>query len=177
MILTLPILVPFPVASLPVGGRVRSGSPPKVQPETDPVNPHSSSPILPGRYANPRTGILVEGWLSPQHNLVSVVTVMTHSCLQQRATPLLRKQEPDGEELVESYEAGNSQARSRGKEPSRYEDTYPARGERAIRQGDLETPEARSDRAADHRKQAVPPAPNNYTEAQNRSKVTGRFAD
>nr|QQP00378.1 photosystem I assembly protein Ycf3 [Selaginella pallidissima] len=51
------------------------------------------------------------------------------------------------------------------------------RGERAIRQGDLETPEARSDRAADHRKQAVPLAPNNYTEAQNRSKVTGRFGD
>nr|UFP91560.1 hypothetical chloroplast RF34 [Selaginella erythropus] len=51
------------------------------------------------------------------------------------------------------------------------------RGEQAIRQGDLETPEARSDRAADHRTQAVLPAPNNYTEAQNRSKVTGRFGD
>nr|YP_009589819.1 hypothetical chloroplast RF34 [Selaginella tamariscina]QBL76402.1 hypothetical chloroplast RF34 [Selaginella tamariscina]QGU93298.1 hypothetical chloroplast RF34 [Selaginella stauntoniana] len=51
------------------------------------------------------------------------------------------------------------------------------RGERAIRQGDLETSEARFDRAADYWKQAVLLAPNNYIEAQNRLKVTGRFVD
>nr|QGU93089.1 hypothetical chloroplast RF34 [Selaginella nummulariifolia] len=51
------------------------------------------------------------------------------------------------------------------------------RGEQAIRQGDLETSEAWSDRAADYRKQAISLAPNNYIEAQNWLKMTGRFGD
>nr|AKI29367.1 photosystem I assembly protein Ycf3 [Selaginella uncinata] len=51
------------------------------------------------------------------------------------------------------------------------------RGERAIRQGDLETSEAWFDRAADYWKQAVSLAPNNYIEAQNWLEVTGRFGD
>nr|YP_009113851.1 photosystem I assembly protein Ycf3 [Stangeria eriopus]AFR45499.1 photosystem I assembly protein Ycf3 [Stangeria eriopus] len=49
------------------------------------------------------------------------------------------------------------------------------RGEQAIRQGNPETAEAWSDRAAEYWKQAIALAPGNYIEAQNWLKITGRF--
>nr|YP_009548666.1 conserved hypothetical chloroplast protein Ycf3 [Gastoniella chaerophylla]AYW15641.1 conserved hypothetical chloroplast protein Ycf3 [Gastoniella chaerophylla] len=48
------------------------------------------------------------------------------------------------------------------------------RGEQAIQQGDLEISEAWFDQAAEYWKRAVALSPNNYAEAQNRSKITGR---
>lgn len=51
------------------------------------------------------------------------------------------------------------------------------RGEQAIRQGDLETSEAWSSRAADYWGQAISPAPNNYMEAHNWSRRTGRLGN
>nr|YP_010589311.1 photosystem I assembly protein Ycf3 [Isoetes wormaldii]WAB48138.1 photosystem I assembly protein Ycf3 [Isoetes wormaldii] len=55
--------------------------------------------------------------------------------------------------------------------------TYPDRGEQAIQQGDLETPEAWFDKAADYWKQAISLAPSNYIEAQNWLKIAGRLKD
>lgn len=51
---------------------------------------------------------------------------------------------------------------------------YHYRGERAKEEGDLDTSEAFFDKAADYWKQAVRLAPNNYIEAQNWMKTTGR---
>nr|AJE71392.1 hypothetical chloroplast RF34 [Ginkgo biloba]APZ75829.1 photosystem I assembly protein Ycf3 [Ginkgo biloba]ARX11475.1 photosystem I assembly protein Ycf3 [Ginkgo biloba]ARX11560.1 photosystem I assembly protein Ycf3 [Ginkgo biloba]ARX11645.1 photosystem I assembly protein Ycf3 [Ginkgo biloba] len=51
------------------------------------------------------------------------------------------------------------------------------RGEQAIRQGDPETAEAWSNRAAEYWKQAITLAPGNYIEAQNRLNITGRFGE
>nr|YP_010889664.1 hypothetical chloroplast RF34 [Cyrtomium macrophyllum]WJJ69512.1 hypothetical chloroplast RF34 [Cyrtomium macrophyllum] len=48
------------------------------------------------------------------------------------------------------------------------------RGEQAINQGNLEISEAWFDQAAEYWKQAIAPSPDNYTEAQNRLKITGR---
>nr|YP_010969893.1 photosystem I assembly protein Ycf3 [Pteris ensiformis]WNR49106.1 photosystem I assembly protein Ycf3 [Pteris ensiformis] len=48
------------------------------------------------------------------------------------------------------------------------------RGEQAIQQGDLEISEAWFDQAAGYWKRAVALSPENYAEAQNRSKITGR---
>lgn len=52
--------------------------------------------------------------------------------------------------------------------------THSDRGEQAINQGNLEISEAWFDQAAEYWKQAVAPSPGNYTEAQNRLKITGR---
>lgn len=54
---------------------------------------------------------------------------------------------------------------------------YPNRGEQAIEQGDSETSEAWFDQAANYWKQAIALAPNNYIEAQNWLKITGRLRD
>nr|YP_009555702.1 photosystem I assembly protein Ycf3 [Selaginella kraussiana]AZU95819.1 photosystem I assembly protein Ycf3 [Selaginella kraussiana] len=51
------------------------------------------------------------------------------------------------------------------------------RGEQAINQGDFETPEARSSRAALYWGQAILLAPDNYVEAQNWLGRTGRLGD
>nr|UCU09565.1 hypothetical chloroplast RF34 [Cycas bifida] len=51
------------------------------------------------------------------------------------------------------------------------------RGEQAIQQGDPETAEAWSDRAAEYWKQAIALAPGNYIEAQNWLKITGRLGE
>nr|YP_009561275.1 hypothetical chloroplast RF34 [Selaginella indica]QAR48694.1 hypothetical chloroplast RF34 [Selaginella indica] len=51
------------------------------------------------------------------------------------------------------------------------------RGEQAIRQGDLETSEAWFSRAADYWGQAISLAPNNYMEAQNWLRRTGRLGN
>nr|YP_009547645.1 conserved hypothetical chloroplast protein Ycf3 [Antrophyum semicostatum]AYW16248.1 conserved hypothetical chloroplast protein Ycf3 [Antrophyum semicostatum] len=48
------------------------------------------------------------------------------------------------------------------------------RGERAIQQGDLDFSEAWFDQAADYWRRAIALSPDNYAEAQNRLKVTGR---
>ena len=53
--------------------------------------------------------------------------------------------------------------------------TYPDRGEQAIQRGDLEISETWFDQAADYWKQAILLAPNNYIEAHNWLKMTGRF--
>ncbi len=74
--------------------------------------------------------------------------------------------------MIEPYEIGNSQVRFvRGGE------AYPNRGEQAIEQGDSETSEAWFDQAANYWKQAIALAPNNYIEAQNWLKITGRLKD
>nr|QUS63578.1 photosystem I assembly protein Ycf3 [Dryopteris crassirhizoma] len=52
--------------------------------------------------------------------------------------------------------------------------THSDRGEQAINQGNLEISEAWFDQAAEYWKQAIAPSPDNYTEAQNRLKITGR---
>ncbi|KPQ38692.1 MAG: TPR repeat [Phormidium sp. OSCR] len=51
---------------------------------------------------------------------------------------------------------------------------YQYRGERAKEEGDFDASEAFFDKAADYWKQAVRLAPNNYIEAQNWMKTTGR---
>lgn len=51
---------------------------------------------------------------------------------------------------------------------------HPGRGEQAIQQGDLEISEAWFNQAAEYWKKAVSLSPDNYAEAQNRSKITGR---
>jgi tetratricopeptide (TPR) repeat protein len=51
------------------------------------------------------------------------------------------------------------------------------RGEQAVEQEDLETSEAWFDQAADYWKQAIALAPNNYIEAQNWLKNTGRLKE
>lgn len=51
------------------------------------------------------------------------------------------------------------------------------RGEQAVEQEDLETSEAWFDQASDYWKQAIALAPNNYIEAQNWLKNTGRLKE
>lgn len=76
---------------------------------------------------------------------------------------------------VEPYELVNSQVRFvRG--GIKY-CPYPNRGEQAIEQGDSETSEAWFDQAANYWRQAIALAPNNYIEAQNWLKITGRLKD
>lgn len=58
-----------------------------------------------------------------------------------------------------------------------YSLSYSHRGEKAVEQGDLETSEAWFDQAAEYWKQAIALAPNNYIEAQNWLKNTGRFKE
>ena len=53
--------------------------------------------------------------------------------------------------------------------------TYLNRGEQATQQGDFEISETWFDQAADYWKQAISLAPNNYIEAYNWLKMTGRF--
>lgn len=53
--------------------------------------------------------------------------------------------------------------------------TYPNRGEQATQRGDFEISETWFDQAADYWKQAISLAPNNYIEAHNWLKMTGRF--
>nr|YP_009547384.1 conserved hypothetical chloroplast protein Ycf3 [Hemionitis subcordata]AYW15040.1 conserved hypothetical chloroplast protein Ycf3 [Hemionitis subcordata] len=48
------------------------------------------------------------------------------------------------------------------------------RGEQAIQQGDLEISEAWFDQAAEYWRRAIALSPDNYAEAQNRPKITGR---
>ena len=51
---------------------------------------------------------------------------------------------------------------------------YHYQGEKAKETGNLETAEALFDKAAEYWKQAIRIAPNNYIEAQNWLKITGR---
>jgi hypothetical protein len=77
--------------------------------------------------------------------------------------------------LFKPYEPGNFHVRFYGREY--FLRSYPNRGEQAIEQGDSESSEAWFDQAANYWKQAIALAPNNYIEAQNWLKITGRIRE